>query len=92
MPVFKASNGRYYTSGPGHKVYVRMSLEGGRHTGKYFTCLCCNFYKTRVKCYMDNDPLVVVKVYIGKSNPDSKGTVQRSEAVTEQYGHIQRYN
>ena len=76
MPVFKASDDKYYISGPGERVYVRMSLE--------------KTFGGRVTCHINADPSKTLEVYIGKSNPDDNGIIQRSEAVCEQYGYIDR--
>ena len=44
-PIFKASDGKYYMTGPGDKVYVRISLEGN------------NFCKKEVDSKKDDDEI-----------------------------------
>ena len=84
-PIFRASDGKFYMTGPGEKVYVRISLESNNHLGikRMF-----GFEWTRkVKCRLDGQPKSVIYASWG-NNPDFTGGIMRSEAFSEQYGNI----
>jgi hypothetical protein len=86
-PVFRATDGKYYMTGPGEKVYVRMSLENNNHLG--FKRILGFKFRRAPKCYLDDDPTQVIYVS-WDSNPDWDGGIQRSEAISEQYGYIRQ--